>query len=106
MTTMGRYETLIRAKFGALPETLTSAQLASAMGITPNALKMWRKNGLPFIKINQRGNVLFKYQTGAVIEWATKYQPLPAPPAASRAVPPAEWGWQQDQKIYCITDKH
>jgi hypothetical protein len=105
MIAIGRYETLIRAKFGDLPETLTSTQLAIAMGITPNALKMWRKNGLPFIRINQRGNVLFKYQTGAVIEWATKYQPLPAPAAASRAVPPAEWGWRRDQKINSVTDK-
>jgi hypothetical protein len=38
-TTTGRYEALIRSKTGTLPETMTTAELAYAMGVSANTPK-------------------------------------------------------------------
>jgi hypothetical protein len=102
---MGRYETLIRARFGTIPETLTTAQLADAMGVAQETIQRWRMRGTPYTKTYKRGKGTCHYKTADVIEWATMHQPLPVAKVTTRAAPAAEWGWQLDQKINCVTDK-
>jgi hypothetical protein len=105
MSTPGRYEALIRSKTGTLPETMTTAELASAMGVSANTMKNWRKAGLPYVGLGRKGKGKFFYRTAAVIEWATKYQPLPPEHSRTRPIPCAEWGWQRDGKVNCVGDK-
>jgi hypothetical protein len=110
-TTPGRYDALIRDwcnRTGKkrIPATMTTAEIMDAFGVTAKRVSYWRTAiGMPHDKTNRRGKNTYAHKTAEVIDWATKHQPLPVPTVKAKAVPLPEWGWRQDQKINCVTEK-
>jgi hypothetical protein len=109
--TTGRYEALIRDWCQRTGRThMSTTEAGELIGVPRRTVSRWVRNySIPYQKkpVKKKGGFRIAYQIEAKPfgDWLDKFHLTPVGEPKSNDVPPAEWGWQQDQKINCVTDK-
>jgi excisionase family DNA binding protein len=109
--TPGRYQILIsdwRMHTGR--DELTTSEAAKLLGVPLRTFQRW-------VALYEIPHSLKRTHTGRgsqiskcisaidLADWLNKFHPARITIPTNGKTPPPEWGWQQDQKINCVTDK-
>jgi excisionase family DNA binding protein len=106
-----RYQILIsdwRLRTGR--DELTTSEAAKLIGVPLRTFQRWvALYEIPHSKkrtYTGRGSQLSKCISAMdLADWLSKFHPAPIVIPTNGKTPQAEWGWQQDQKINCVTEK-